>query len=522
MSKKRFCAYVFYTFLVAYFNLGLSWVLLPWLMLVGLPWSQDFLRQQLGFHQLAKEDEGEEEVEGLNAGNDDDSLGETVQWLNTSLQFLWKNSIRQFLNVHLKQTIEKKLSSFGIRVVQFDVGRSAPQIERIINHVSRKSLVTEVVFRVEIRPRVRISWLTSWMVVGLRYFYIRGPMRIQMDRPEGENPRVFSKAQLTFICTPELDYELEGFASIFNHVKPLVKFCTRNVMVYPSAITIKNPMVKNISEISHIKTSEITGILQVSITYVGQALRHPCSCFGLIHPKAILEVDNLRTNADIKGGLSVTHKFPISSQSEEFILRSSKVGLTRRCNIENKLDQTLVLRLDKLKEFNGCVNLHGKKFDIKTWIEPARFSSSSKAILSIIIVEMNSFMHIEPLVTLQMSGQDDFQHTSVGLKSRNWHFLQEFAFFVDHIATDRLTIGLADYNDCKSMIKPEEGKANEFEEDFYLCNKIKPMAKFHMRIADLLVNQDQAQNVTLEPALGIKGHFDVSVVTNLRVCTKEK
>lgn len=273
-------------------------------------------------------------------------------------------------------------------------------------------------------------------------------------------------------------------------------------------------------------TSPVVGILSVTVTPTQPGDDEKlCGCFGLFSPLAILELGNHRAKAKIDSSLELSKQFPILANMKEFVLRSSKASFTKKCTIGNQVDKVLAIPLTKLQCFNGCVNMHGKRLHIQTSINS---SLASRPILSILIIESSSSPRsIKPLVTLQMSGQSDYQHTSAGLQSQKWQFHQEFAFIVDYMKTDQLTLGLADYHDCQSVIRKDVAPKLEFmmsnedlAEDDIICasSQIKKRAKFQLRICDLRINEDQVHEVDLQTEPRVKGNYRLVFVSNLRIC----
>ena len=470
-GEKRFVGYLIFTALVGYLKLGIGWAILPWLIYDGCPVSRLFIFEKIG---LAQADE-----DGVSCET------ESATWLNTSLQFFWDKSFRPFIDEYFKEDCPPILTKYFVFVEQFDIGENAPQLESIVAHTSITNLSLELGLNMDLNPKIDFSWFLNCIRFGLKKLKVKGLIRLKFKQPIVNDVRMFGKLQATFVQMPQIDYEFTGVAMILNYLKPLVRFLCSNFIVYPNSIELTNPLTKPMENLSQWKSDKVVGALSVKITALPS--QDVCTCFGLFNPLAFLELGNHITQAKMETSLIHRKKFPIwADGAKQLVIKSvTDMKMFKFCKLSE--NAPIVMQLSKLQCFNGCIDLHGRRFHLETKIEPVKDS-----LLTVFIIETSSSLLIEPQLILQMTGSDDTLQTEIGLKSNNWRFYQVFAFFVDFVATDKLAF---------TLVNAEGGK--------------KTLAQYSLRIADLEPNCDKLCSVKLEADPGINGEFEAIFVAHL-------
>ena len=224
--RRRIFAYAFVAAIFSVLNLSVFWIIVPWVISEGWPSLNSIILAKFG-------------VLRENWADDMYVNAEDMEWLNEIIAFVWLNSLRKLVYRRLKRKFAQKMANnTSVKLIAFDIGKKAPKINGVVNHICSDAVIMDLDLNVELLMRLQFFWHT--FSFGLRSITLQSIASIQFDGiANNPNPRLFRQLQFTFKQQRLTDYRFDGYAKLFNYLKPFALLIFNSFFVYPNAITIK-------------------------------------------------------------------------------------------------------------------------------------------------------------------------------------------------------------------------------------------------------------------------------------------
>ena len=416
---------------------------------------------------------------------------EKLEWFNNCLKHFWIYSLVPLVQ-HWKN---------------IDLGAKSPRLQGVRVAVATNAVILDLNVDAQLEPKI----------VGFQRLALQGTVRLIFKKLVPNDLRLFGEMQIQLIHPWTVDYEFQGIWGIFNFFKPIVNWTLLLILCQNYSYSVKNPYPLGSSSVlaqddymMRWKTSKMNKMVVIQIVPIGpeRSIKN-CSCFTCLTPLAFLSKGNQRSKIRLTS-TPMEIILPLKGYSEEITIESLKLSLSKNCHLKSKHDFSLALNLNK--RYQGEVKINGSLAQVSTEIHPLRTSILVVKIIEVQCCNQDQKLKIEPLVILQLTGQDHhIQHTQFGLESTTWTFDEEFAFLIGNDFTDKLILELVDCRDQRGKIKQDDLNAVEvFVASMANEDDSKILGRTVLRIIDL-----DADNKDKYMELSIGSSHTLKVVLNL-------
>ncbi len=439
---------------------------------------------------------------------------ETVGWLNSIINLIWGDCLREFFareaTIAINEWLERRGS--GLHILDLDVGNDSPWISGIKCFTHERPDGTDELF-IDLGIHFRLNTNIvgrNYFCFGMRRLHFSGPVRVTLTRARGQQ-NVASDIKISLLALPAIDYEASGLLGFLNvaFLKATVKVIHSYVLgffVYPRQYTVFASALPVIQPTTPFVPK---GLISMKILS-SKGLDTSCTPYLSISMKenrpytiVSLTSENEVSRSNEKRYVDYVIEFPVteSDLSEELISVEAISHNCSRCFSLSGIPVEPTKIPMKLVEEKGIIKVAmtlGNKSggEVHALLQYLRFqdegrSSSdcqicsttflSRAVLSVTVMEIRSADSVRPFLAISAAGGPASATSPPEGVDTITELAEAFLFPIRDVTTDKVDLVLLDA-DSPGEVLPKEFDIENREGVALPCikNLLRARKHFHL------------------------------------------